>query len=251
MAWFSMARRVSAAAFLSPLLAACASSAVTQEDAARIHTVGIVSGCAEKLSLVHLGTLIFTNSYDAASIRDWNLDKRIVEGITRELAGRYDIRSVEYDPADFSFDPKKDSPSDFDPAIMRNHIKSGQPYDAYIAVVPSTRMDVIQHRDAYLTGTGVYDGNVLGTVATDIYTSCSLVFIDGRTFKIIARSPLRTTTESFFTANRPWNAPIRPSDFAPSYAMLTPEQKENLRNELGQLIDTEMPNTLKLLKLIP
>jgi hypothetical protein len=259
--------RMAATGMLASMLASCATP-LKPEVAASIRTIGVISACGSTLALKHVGTIRFTNSDESAAIPEWGIDSVIVDGIRAALRERYDVRQVNYDPTAFGRDRiGGSSGATFISAAVRNHAKpadGASAYDAYVVVWPAERNDTIGNTSEQLPGIGVYDRNFLGIETTALYSSCWVTVVDGRSFKTLAEEYLRLTSlEGSEALSRIlFNGAAQPSSTQPYFQIvdrtywaekfsdLTPAQKINIQAGLKQLVQSEIPATLRYLQLI-
>lgn len=101
-------------------------------DRPAIKSIGIVSDVGDKVSINHVGIMVFTNSVVVQDVPDWAIDAHITGTLGDALQGRYAIKAVDYPRGQiapsigaFLNDPKPDD-------NMRTKVKpkDGAPVDA-------------------------------------------------------------------------------------------------------------------------
>lgn len=171
---------------------AAAPSEVAPATAAKLRTLGVISLIGQTLKFEQLSLTAFSNEHFQYPAAKFGIDAFTVETVKRDLAGRYDVRSVKFDPADFGDDKitLKDEAGTFDsgqPIGAVIHAKaSPNDLDAYIVVTDGAGQ--IGNSNQTQSGVGMRRQHRL--LWHDYFTHAIyyLTVVDGHTGKVIAQS---------------------------------------------------------------
>lgn len=235
-------------------LASCVGKPPDSAHLAGLKRVSVISALGEELRLQETATLIFGNTLNSGNIADWKLDAFIADEMAHALAGRYDVRKVNYSASDFR---SKAGGAELGAAV-REHVKAedGQSLDAYLVVVPTTRQDSVFGTTAQLTGLTLYRRGAFGMHNDAVVTVAKVVVIDGHDFHQIGWTWLlagESLGDSLVRAS--WLSPGRYFRVVPGelwsekFEGLTQDQKDKLRGEFVALLKDEIPHTVQTLKL--
>jgi hypothetical protein len=124
------------------LLAGCAGTHVSPEAVAKTKTIGVISTVGDVLEYKQVSLMAFTNDQFTAPAAAFGLDAFIANTIRKDLGGRFDVRPVKYNAADFQDDKVDYSGGPFDSgekplAVIRGHATPNN-LDAYLVIVPAT-----------------------------------------------------------------------------------------------------------------
>jgi len=175
-------------------LAGCAThpSEVAPEAASKLKTLGVISLIGGTLKFEQLSMTAFSNEQFEYPAKQFGLDAFTAETIKKDLAGRYDVIPVKFDPADFADDKitLSDTTSTFDSgepigAVIRAKA-SPNTLDAYIIVTDGAGQ--IGNSNQIQSGVGMRRQHRL--LWHDYFTHAIyyLTVVDGHSGKVIAQS---------------------------------------------------------------
>jgi hypothetical protein len=164
---------------------------VTPEAAAKLKTIGVISLIGGSLKFEQQSLTAFSNEHFDYPAKQFGLDAFTADTVAKALAGRYDVRPVLFNPADFTDDKvafNEDNALDAgEPvgAVIRAKATPNT-LDAYILVTDGSAM--IGNTNQVQSGVGMRRQHRLlwhDYVTHAIYT---LTVVDGHTGKVIASS---------------------------------------------------------------
>jgi hypothetical protein len=227
-------------------LGGCAApSEVTPEAAAKLKTLGVISLIGGTLKFEQLSLTAFSNEHFEYPATEFGIDTFTAQTVAKSLAGRYDVRPVKFNPADFADDKitLKDETSTFDSgepigAVIRAKA-SPNDLDAYIVVTDGTGM--IGNSNQTQSGVGMRRQHRL--LWHDYFTHAIyyLTVVDGHTGKVIAQS-----------MDPAWGGTEVDESYWPfDEDNISADQAKKIAEVDKQDIASSMPDALKALNLLP
>jgi len=221
---------------------------------ANVKTIGIVSALGEELTLLYVGTTAFANKERTEAFPDLKLDEFVIAEFAAQLAGRYDVRPVAYDKADFY--PETSgifvrADLDVEERIQRVKPADGAaPPDVYIVVRKSVNDDYVMRTNQHLRGAGLYQRGFFGKRHDAIFVSGVVILVDGRTNKEIDSIVLLVPGgDSLFFDRTPTHKKVE-NLWDENFAM-TPEQRSQLREAFHAILRESIAMSLQRLELVP
>jgi hypothetical protein len=223
------------------VLAGCAGQSLSPGAAKGIQRVAIVSAIGETVLMKNSPFFrwdMFEHAYPA---RDLGIDDFVKAQLATQLAGRYDIVPVEYDPKSIESTGRLGE-------AARKYVR-GEPVDAYLVVA---RADVAFAGTAVVaTGLGVIRGpSGSGYYAHAVY---GIAVIDGKTYKELAVDYGSSPGESIFHGQfggRP-NEEVTEASWREGEGALPEAQRQLLKPVFERLIARSLPDLVRKLKLVP
>ena len=235
-------------------LPACTVQPVPAQKLADVKTIAVVSALGDEITFQHVGFTVFTNDRQTSHV-DWKLDDFATQEIAAMLAGRFEVRTVNYDRAKFREHSDQGLWGEWasSNALLKQTAKSGE-VDAYCIVRTRNWPDAIARSNQEISGIGLYSrgGLFASGLIVASYASYQIEIIDGRTFATIAAVP--------GTLPRPAPVGIPFSSLGPSIDTLPfkdstvpwaarleampHEQQEQLHQALLKLLDDSLRYTL-------
>lgn len=227
-------------------LAGCAApSEVTPEAAAKLKTLGVISLIGGELHFEQLSLTAFSNEQFEYPATQFGIDAFTAATVAQNLAGRYDVRQVKFDPADFADDKiaLKDEAGTFDSgepigAVIRAKA-SPNDLDAYIVVTDGAGR--IGNSNQTQRGVGMRREHRL--LWHDYFTHAIyyLTVVDGHTGRVIAQS-----------SNPAWGGTEVDEGYWPFDEDNIPaDQAKKVAEANKKDIADSMPDALKSLNLLP
>lgn len=222
-------------------LAGCTGQSLSPDVAKGIHRVAIVSAIGETALMKNTPFFRWDMFEYAYPVGDLGIDDFVKAQIATQLAGRYEIVPVDYDPKSIESTGKLGE-------AVRKYVR-GAPVDAYLVV---GRADVAFGSTATVaTGLGVIRGpSSSGYYAHAVY---GIAVVDGKTFKELAVDFGSNPGESIFNGNlrgRP-NEEVTEAYWHEGEGTLPDAQKQLLKPVYERLIARSLPDLLRKLKLLP
>lgn len=240
-------------------LAACESipEQISSDDRAQIHNIGVVSLVQDTLDAAQAaGVFVFSNEYYTYPVRSWRL-QQLSEDVVRgaiEQAGPYNLKDVTYEPGSISRRLAAET------GFLEEGVFSAWPYpelsevlkpvvegmelDAVVVLFPGSRGKLCwQGRacDEYgRHGAGLIDrrvnSGIFGTKREmSAYISIKCHLLDGETLEPKAG---RHINEKLVIKHLPLRLAIR---------YFEKQDQEYIKNSLGYLLKTHLPDCLKSL----
>lgn len=151
-----------------------------------VKSVGIISAIGDTMTKKKVALMVFGNAQETESIEDWQIDEFVIAEFGAQLAGRYEIKPVNYAKSDFLAKKKgifADSDFDGEEAIKRVQRAPGSEPDAYIVVTKAFSDDYIARTNQHLFGIGLYHRTGSGSPIQALFASYEINVIDGRTLQ--------------------------------------------------------------------
>ncbi len=231
--------------FLALILSACASP-VPSEKLTDIKSVAIISAIGDTVTFQDIGTTVFENKNEPASIASWGIDDLVTETAAARLKGRYDVRSLNYDRSAFL---------NVDGSALGDIVRSAggeEPIDAYIVVEKLRTADVIGQTNQPLEGLGLYRRNFLGLNTVAVYAAYRVVVVDGHSFGIIgsAEGRLPNRGRLVFKEEKTAYQRVGRRLWAASLDAMSDAQRTQLESTLKNVIAKSLVKALGDLKLV-
>ena len=123
-------------------LAGCAGTGVSPAAVSKTKTIGVISTVGDVLEYKQVSLMAFTNDLFTTPATAYRLDAFIADTIRKDLSGRFDVRPVKYNAADFTDDKVDYSGGPFDSGekpgiVLRKHATPNN-LDAYLVIIPTT-----------------------------------------------------------------------------------------------------------------
>jgi hypothetical protein len=228
------------------VLSGCAGpSEVTPEAAAKLKRIGVISLIGGSLKFEQLSLTAFSNEHFEYPAATFGLDAHTAATVARLLAGRYEVRPVEFNPSDFTDDKisLKDEAGTFDsgePIGAVIHAKAmPNDLDAYIVVTDGSGQ--IGNSNQSQSGVGIRREHRL--LWHDYFTHAiyDVTVVDGHTGRVMAR-----------TLSPAWGGTEVDESFWPFDEDNIPaEQAQKIAAANKKDIADSMPAALKSLNLLP
>ncbi|HVT51412.1 MAG TPA: hypothetical protein VHE77_07590 [Dongiaceae bacterium] len=236
-------------AFLLSLigLAGCATAPaeVSPEAAAKLKTVGVISLIGGSLHYEQLSLTAFSNEQFEYPAAAFGIDPFAADCIAKDLAGRYAVRPVRFNPADFADDKitLKDESGALDSgepigAVIR---AKAQPNDLDAYVVLTNAREPIGNSNQIQTGIGMRRQHRL--LWHDYYTHAiyDVTVVDGHTGKLIAQ-----------TSTPAWGGEEVDESYWPfDEDNVSADQAKKVADSDKKAIQDSLPAALKSLNLLP
>jgi hypothetical protein len=240
-AWIRLLRCSAFALVATSVLAGCVGQSLSPDAAKGIHRVAIVSALGETVLMKNSPFFrwnMFEYAYPAG---DLGIDDFVKAQLATQLAGRYEIVPVAYDPKSIESTGRLGE-------AVRKYVR-GEPVDAYLVVA---RADVAFAGTAVVaTGLGVIRGpSGSGYYAHAVY---GIAVVDGKTYKELAVDYGSNPGESIFHGQfggRP-NEEVTEASWHEGEGALPEAQRQLLKPVFERLISRSLPDLLRKLKLIP
>ena len=223
------------------VLAGCTGQSLSPDAAKGIHRIAIVSAIGETALMKNSPFFRWDMFEYAYAVGDLGVDAFMKVQIATQLAGRYEIVPVDYDPKSIESTGKLGE-------AVRKYVR-GDPVDAYLVV---GRADVAFGGSAVVaTGLGVIRGpSGSGYYAHAVY---GIAVVDGKTFKELAVDYGSNPGDSIFHGQfggRP-NEEVTEAYWHEGEVALPQAQKQLLKPVYERLIARSLPDLLRKLKLLP
>jgi hypothetical protein len=233
------------------LLAACAPEADTVPAATlgRAKTVGIISAIGDRFSFI-------AGSHANQPAARYGIDAYAIGLVKEQLAGRYEIQPVQYDPVEFGPDraelPSTGLLAPGDPLgeVIKAHASPNN-LDLYIVLMKG--MTKVDTGNRALHGLGLLKGGDLFTTDYYVHATYSVIVVDGHSGAILADNSAIDSAHPFDLMN----APALPGPFIEVDESYWPEDIEHvpadkmqkLADALKPLIARTLPETMRAMKL--
>jgi len=159
---------------------------------AKVHTLGIISSIGTVLHYDRVGAGGWDNDFFTTPIANLGIDPYVVDLVTKQLAGRFDVKPVAYNPGDFVGSVTADDSAQ----AMADRIKtSAKPsnLDAYLLIMPGnsvlkTSGNPFDASAQPVSGMGLTRKSYLTTHyywAHDLYV---VVVVDGHSGKVLSET---------------------------------------------------------------
>ena len=191
---FDFWRRLSAPIFVAAALAlsACASapSSVSKEAVGQIKTIGIISSLGTDLHYERIGAGGWDNDFYTVPAASLGIDPTVVDLVGKQLTGRFAVKRVTYNPADFA--PTPDDTLETMAAKIR---ASARPLDldAYLLVLRAnaqlqTSGNTWDFSAQQVTGFGVTRKSRMVDHDYWAHALYVVVMVDGHTGKVLSET---------------------------------------------------------------
>jgi len=222
---------------------------VPAPSGAQIKTVGVISAIGGELHYTDDGT--FAGDSAVYPAQRYGIDRDVVSLVEKALDGRYIVKPVKYDPADFATDKLafldiEDKLGFSDPigSVIRGKVTPND-LDAYVLVLPSR--SAVKYSNKEVEGLGVFRGGWWIHYYYWVHALYGIAVVDGHTGKLLAwrwegpQSPGFLYVPDFYGPNRIVDATYWPEDID----AVPPQQMQKLVDAAKQLISAWMATTLK------
>ena len=235
-------------------MAALAAVAQAADKLANVKTIGVISALGDTLYNVQTGVTAFDNDASTTAVADWTLDEFLIAETAALLAGRFAIKPVAYNRADFTPEPSEwrgHSELDVEVKIALARPADGGPIDAYVVVHNIVNGDMFGLTNQRFYAAGLHHRDGMFDVDLDgIFISAMLTLVDARTGKEIDRSVfLIPGGESLFIKVTPAHRVLKDL-WGENFAM-TPEQREKAHAEFKSLIQEALATSLRRVDMLP
>jgi hypothetical protein len=224
-------------------LALCAANAysgvIPGSALARIKSIGIIAALGDTCMFERVADTRFEwiapPEATFLEISDWNLDDRVIDTITQQLAPHRLLQTVTIEHQDFD-----NWTYDTLTRRIRELPVPETPVDAYLAVLRDWSRDPIGRSDHEVAGLGLYRRDAAGgSERIGVFADYRLVLIDAETGALIASRAARLPSGSL-----PWVSG-RPSLWPATQNDLTEAQRQDLQADFLKLIGESLPHTLQ------
>lgn len=232
---------ICAALAATSVLAGCTGQSLSPDAAKGIQRIAIVSAIGETVLMKNCPFFRWDMFEYAYPVHDLGIDDFVKAQLAIQLAGRYEIVPVAYDPKSIESTGRLGE-------AVRKHVR-GEPVDAYLVVA---RADVAFASSA-VVGTGL--GVIRGPAGSSYYAHAiyGIAIIDGKTYKELAVDYGSNPGESIFHGQlrgRP-NEEVTEAYWREGEGALPEAQKQLLKPVFERLISRSLPELVRKLKLIP
>jgi len=236
---------------LALLLAGCAPEADTVPAASlgKAKTVGIISAIGDKFSFI-------AGTFENQPAERYGIDAYAISLAKEQLAGRYSIQPVKYDPTEFGPDRAElpatslFAPGDPLGEVIRAH---AQPNNLDLYIVLMKGMTKVENGNRALRGLGLIKGGDLFTTNYWVHATYSVIVVDGHTGEILADNSAIDNAHPFDLMDPPdLPGPFVEVDesYWPEDIEHVPDDKmQKLADTLKPLIARTLPDTLRAMKL--
>jgi hypothetical protein len=175
---------------LSVTACASAPSSVSKEAVGKIKTIGIISSLGSDLHFERVGAGGWDNDFYTVGSTALNLDPYFVGLIAKQLAGRFDVKPVKYNPRDFA--PTSDDTLETLAAKVRGAAQPAN-LDTYLLVLRAnsslqTSGNTWDFSAQQVTGLGLTRKSRLTTHDYWAHALYVLVMVDGHTGKVLSET---------------------------------------------------------------
>jgi hypothetical protein len=183
----------------------------------------------------------------AGDVSTWGLDEVIVTAAKTRLAARYSVVPIAADRAAINqlfggVGPKAGGPSPTIEQVLHTALKQPTPaVDLYLVVSSDKSGDFIGVSNVQMIGLGVYR-RVSHSI--QVYAVGEAILVDARSFKVLERAPLRTSSGSPH-AHGPVDKAVASARF---FEQLDTSQKAQVKTALQELLRQSLDYTLKDMK---
>jgi hypothetical protein len=226
-----------------------------EEFIANTKTIGIISALGDKLHNVYVGTTVFTNEQVSADITEWKLDDIVFAEFKAALAGRFDVKAMNYNKEDFVA-VWREFPGgevfDIESRIKTALPADGSPgYDAYLVIRNIRNGDFVGSSNQALYGPGLYRRHKpLGGDTDGVFISCNVTLVDGRTGKDLDHIVFAVPGGSGLFFDRSPAHRVVENMWGEAFAM-TPEARAQVLAEMKALIREGAALSVQRLDLMP
>lgn len=215
---------------------------LSADDHHRIRTVAVIAALGDTFAFEHVrnDTLGWLKPADAhfLEISDWALDAGVAKVASAALAKSFTVKTVAFDPADFS---------SWDYSLLRQDALdlNGDPaIDAYVFILRDWRPDTIGHSVHALGGLGLYRQDRDGRPPRcAVFASYRIVVVDALTGAVIAARAADLPHNEM-----PW-LPVDPTLWPKTPNDMTDSQRAILQAAETKLIQATLLSTLEALDL--
>jgi hypothetical protein len=253
--------RTSILGLLLVLLAACETtpSAPPPGSMEKMHTLGIISSLGVALHYDRVGAGGWDNDFFTTPIAPLGIDPYVVDLATKQLAGRFDVRPVQYNPGDFVGSVTSDT-AEAVAARIRSSAKPAD-LDAYLLILPGNSTlkssgNVFDASGQEVSGLGLTRKSWVTNHDYWAHALYVVVVVDGHTGKVLSETGApggyqKTGFLEFPAMGGPY-LDVDAADWPQDPQHPTPQLVGKLVDEtLKPLLAQSMGKTLQTAKLIP
>jgi hypothetical protein len=176
------------------LLAACDTppSAPPPQAIAKVKTMGIISSLGTALNFERIGVGGYDNDFYHVPTPQLGLDPYIVDLVAKQLAGRFDVRPVQYSPGDFVGSATSDDTMATITSRIRSSAKPAD-LDAYLLVLSAVAQmqgtgQLYDRTAQEVGGLGVYRKAYIGQHYYYAHATYIVVLVDGHSGKVLSET---------------------------------------------------------------
>lgn len=242
-------------------LVACATAPM--EPVTGVRSIGVVSALGDEFDMLTIGTTVFNNSGGGGDISEWKINDIVVESVSRELQGRYDLVAVDYPRAAINAEAKQkitgawiDNTRKLISEMLSNKLapSNGGKLDAYLVIFPEYTPTAFRGYPTFVD-VGMYSMSLLGDRKTFVYVSAQMALVDADTFEVLRRQGFRSTFQSADMTKRYKNGGmsywrIDNSAWARDFATLTEAQKAQIKAAVENYVKDAAPHALEMIGLV-
>lgn len=242
------------------LLTSCASehpTPVTVPQSAK--TIAIVSSIPPQIRVAETGITVLQRGYEIVQVPDWHLDDISADAASATLALRYDVVRAKTDAW------IDDSVYNLDKIIgrtgalskfVRDHAHVEKPVDLYLLISLDDTPQPYDQSSTVLVGVGVSKmRHIFYTLPPAVHTFVRLTLIDGKTFEVIATTPVEHTPRGAGgILGMPESSPtenLDNFDWKDPWSKMSEAQHDVIRATLTTLLSASVTYTIKEMQLAP
>jgi|GEM_PF-2736152 hypothetical protein len=217
------------------------------------NTVGVVVSLPDTIRVATTGMTVFSNDLVFAEVPDWHLSDVAFNAANTALKSRYQVIRPKFNGLFVDYDTRLNLMTSSKTAVeteLEKRIDKSTPVDLYVVLCLSNTAAPYTQRPNIMLDIGIsHDRPPFSKTAPVFHTFAMLTIIDGRTFKTVARMPLRYSRKNDSADDLPVQS--LPIDFPDNWAQLTPEQKQYAGTQISQLLTDAIGYSLRRLHVAP
>jgi hypothetical protein len=236
---------------LALLLAGCAPEADTVPAASlgQARTVGIISAIGDKFSFI-------ASTFENQPAERYGIDAYAISLVKEQLAGRYSVQPVKYDPIEFGPDRAElpatslFAPGDPLGEVIRAHAAPSN-LDIYIVLMKG--MTKVDTGNRALHGLGLIKGGDLFTTTYWVHATYSIIVVDGHSGEILADNSAIDSAHPFDLLNPP-DLPgpfieVDESYWPQDIEHVPADKMQKVADALKPLLARTLPDTMRAMKI--
>src|SRR3990167_1804557 len=242
-------------------LAACTTA--PKEPISGVKSIGVVSALGDQFDMMSIGTTVFNNSSGSGDISDWKINDLVIDSVSAQLQGRYDLVAVDYPRAEINSEEREkitgawiDDTKAQISEMLSDKLKpsGGKAPDAYLVIFPEHTATAFRGYQTFLD-IGMYSSSLLGDRRSYVFVSAQMALVDASTFAVLRRQGFRSTFQSADMTKRYKNDGfsywrIDESAWAADFDSLTDAQKMTIKAAVENYVKDATPLTLRMIGLI-
>jgi len=208
-----------------------------------IRRIGVISAIGDTFAVEKVGLTVFGNERKEIATESWKIDDFVIARIRASLAGRFDVRTVNYNRAALLAPNASIFASTASKIADVVRQASPQGLDAYLVVTKGTSAYGTSNQS--VTGLGIIDGSGLIGTNISVFALYWITLIDGRQFTGLGAAP--GPQAGFLVAI---HGPSRQVDKSWWPTVFDAGANAKLKGVVVELLGQNLPATLQKLELL-